>query len=273
MESPPVLRPPESARLPVNGAELEQIDARLKAIEVHYLKQAKALREKTLLFHKVSVGSAAPRFLWDVSESDVDAGRKRKSLGKVLQIAIRSHIREIDSLEAQRNELLNEREWVRIQLSESIAVLKAREAKGAAADFLRCGAFPVEGLAGQPLKLLQDYGKIHDKETGLEWQSLGWWLGGVGSEARACATGTVVFTGKVPGRGRVVMLDHGFGRMTVYGNLNEDPKLPLNKGTVLQSGAPLGAPQGRLYFEVRQDGHAISPRDVVPAESLARYGF
>ena len=120
----------------------------------------------------------------------------------------------------------------------------------------RCARLPVTGAAGRKAALIQDFGTRKDPESGLEWRSLGWWLKDVDHEVRACAGGTVAFVGKVPGRERVVIIEHPEGGMTLYANLVEDARGALRKGDAVQAGDVIGTLKGNFYFEARRNGAA-----------------
>jgi murein hydrolase activator len=84
-----------------------------------------------------------------------------------------------------------------------------------------------------------------------------------GEEIRAVERGEVIFSSRLSGYGRMVIIDHGERYYTVYAHL-----LQLHKavGDRVQRGEPIAAvgdsgPSGRprLYFEVRKGGKPIDP--------------
>lgn len=91
-----------------------------------------------------------------------------------------------------------------------------------------------------------------------------------GSAVRPVAPGNVIFAGPFRSYGLVVIVDHGGGFFSIYGQLGE---LRAKKGDELQAGSALGTagepdarpgekPQaegGVVYFEVRQNGEALDP--------------
>lgn len=84
-----------------------------------------------------------------------------------------------------------------------------------------------------------------------------------GEEVRAVATGQVVFADWMRGFGNLLILDHGGGYMTIYGN-NESVLKRL--GDTVHAGeavATVGASGGieapGLYFEMRHQGKAFDP--------------
>ena len=83
------------------------------------------------------------------------------------------------------------------------------------------------------------------------------------NEVEAVAGGRVVYTGIYEGYGFTVIIDHGDGYHTLYGNISETS---LSKGNIVIQGSSLGslvksmilnAPT--LYFEIRQKGRPLDP--------------
>jgi len=84
-----------------------------------------------------------------------------------------------------------------------------------------------------------------------------------GTEVKAVAPGRVVFADWLRGFGNLLILDHGDGFLSVYGNnesvLREagaEVKAGEAVATVGNSG---GNPESGLYFELRYQGHAFDP--------------
>lgn len=84
-----------------------------------------------------------------------------------------------------------------------------------------------------------------------------------GMEIEAAMAGTVTETGFDPERGNYLLLDHGGGLTTLYGQCQE---ILVEEGTAVESGAAVallgstGTATGpHLHFEVRQDGQAQNP--------------
>jgi len=172
----------------------------------------------------------------------------------------------LDLLESRRIEAQAELEWTKIQQEEFLKQKPVIE-QNSKVRFV-CNDLPVN--AADKVELIQGFGMQKDVETELEWNSLGWWLSTPHEEVVSCAPATVVFVGEISGRGRVVMLDHGAGHLTVYANLNPSTLRSLKKGQKIQAGQSLGMSLDRLYFEYRRQGVATNPKDVLRAESLAK---
>jgi murein hydrolase activator len=84
-----------------------------------------------------------------------------------------------------------------------------------------------------------------------------------GQEVRAVASGRVVFADWLRGFGNLLIIDHGQGYLTIYGN-NES--VLKQAGDVVHTGevvATVGASGGNmesgLYFEIRHEGKAFNP--------------
>ena len=83
------------------------------------------------------------------------------------------------------------------------------------------------------------------------------------NEVEAVAGGRVVYTGIYEGYGFTVIIDHGDGYHTLYGNISETS---LSKGNIVIQGSSLGS-LGKsmilnvptLYFEIRQKGRPLDP--------------
>lgn len=269
---------PVHAMLASDMQELERSEQeqerRIKAVRERVKTVSKAVREKSRTFHALQQTSGSASFVW---EDDTSSIGRQKRMEKLLQISIREALKEIDSLEAQESDLRADLELIQTRMKEAANAPEAPEADApavaVATNSFRCEALPVEPAEGRSLSLLQDFGTRKDSDTGIEWRSLGWWIGQLGRQVHACSGGTVVFSGKVPGRGRVIVLDHGAGGMTLYANLNDDPEISLRKGERVASGRVLGSPREKLYFEVRRHGAAVNPREALPVTNLAKFGI
>jgi septal ring factor EnvC (AmiA/AmiB activator) len=82
-----------------------------------------------------------------------------------------------------------------------------------------------------------------------------------GAPVSAVADGKVIFAGPFRSYGSVVILDHGGGFFSVYGQLGD---IDAAKGTLVKAGDSIavaggGADAGRMYFEVRRGTDALDP--------------
>lgn len=84
-----------------------------------------------------------------------------------------------------------------------------------------------------------------------------------GAEVKAVAAGKVVFADWLRGFGNLIILDHGEGFLSVYGNneaLLQSAGQRVRGGEVIaQVGNTGGNPQAGLYFEMRFNGKPIDP--------------
>ena len=111
-------------------------------------------------------------------------------------------------------------------------------------------------------KVLLAFGRERDAELGTWTVRQGVTLGAApGAPVTAVAPGQVIFTGPFRSYGQVVILDHGSGFFTVYGQLGE---LQRPKGADVRAGEPIAraggdASAGRVYFEIRRGTEALDP--------------
>lgn len=84
-----------------------------------------------------------------------------------------------------------------------------------------------------------------------------------GKEVHAVAGGRVVFADWMRGFGNLLIVDHGEGYMTIYGNnesLFKRPGDAVRTGdTVATVGSTGGSEESGLYFEIRHQGRAVDP--------------
>ncbi|MDE3073649.1 MAG: peptidoglycan DD-metalloendopeptidase family protein [Pseudomonadota bacterium] len=84
-----------------------------------------------------------------------------------------------------------------------------------------------------------------------------------GSEVHAVARGRVVYAGFLRGYGMLLILNHGNGWMSMYG---DNETLLQNVGDRVRAGDPIGtaspptAINTGVYFELRKDGKPVDPR-------------
>ena len=99
-------------------------------------------------------------------------------------------------------------------------------------------------------------------EGGATWKGI-FIRAAEGAEVKALAPGRVVFADWLRGFGNLLIIDHGDAYLSVYGN---NQSLFRHVGDLVKAGDAIAAvgnsggnPESGLYFELRQQGHAIDP--------------
>jgi septal ring factor EnvC (AmiA/AmiB activator) len=99
-------------------------------------------------------------------------------------------------------------------------------------------------------------------DSGLSWRGL-FIEAPAGREVKAVAAGRVVFADWLRGFGNLLILDHGDGFMSLYGNnetLMSQVGEPVRSGdTVATVGSTGGNTASGLYFELRYQGKPFDP--------------
>jgi septal ring factor EnvC (AmiA/AmiB activator) len=115
--------------------------------------------------------------------------------------------------------------------------------------------FPVKG------ELMNRYGSPRE-EGGAVWKGL-FIRASTGQSVHAVADGRVVYADWLRGFGNLLILDHGGGYMSLYGNnegLLRQLGDPVRAGdAVAQVGATGGVEESGLYFELRHEGKPFDP--------------
>jgi len=100
------------------------------------------------------------------------------------------------------------------------------------------------------------------REGGGTWRGL-FIKAGSGSEVKAIAGGRVVFSEWMRGFGNLLIVDHGDGYLSIYGNndalLKQVGQAVKGGETVATVGNSGGNPESGLYFELRHQGQPIDP--------------
>jgi murein DD-endopeptidase MepM/ murein hydrolase activator NlpD len=118
--------------------------------------------------------------------------------------------------------------------------------------------WPVRGLVTSSFGVRRSpYGGSREMHAGIDIRAR------YGSPVTATAAGRVVFAGRDPGYGGLVVVDHGGSLQTLYGHLSA---LYVHEGQRVRRGQPIGAvgASGRatgshLHYEVRIDGRPVDP--------------
>ena len=100
------------------------------------------------------------------------------------------------------------------------------------------------------------------EQGGVTWKGL-FIKAGAGQPVKAVADGRVIFADWLRGFGNLLILDHGNGYMSLYGN-NESLLKQLGDSvpsgeTIASVGSTGGAAESGVYFELRLDGKPFDP--------------
>ena len=99
-------------------------------------------------------------------------------------------------------------------------------------------------------------------EGGPQWKGL-FIRAASGQDVRVVAAGRVVFAEWMRGFGNLLIVDHGGGYLTIYGNNESVLKAVGDEvrtgDTVATVGATGGSPESGLYFEIRRQGKPFDP--------------
>ena len=175
---------------------------------------------------------------------------ERQSIVDDLSKQIGSGETRLAELQQDRNNLQTLLE----KLSSVLADIPAELGKHASPGKMK-GRLPV------PVKGRVKHAFGQSRSAGLSWQ--GWMIGAeTGSEVRAIAYGRVAFSDWLRGYGLLMIIDHGEGFMSLYGN-NES--LLHEVGDWVEPGAAIStvgtSPVSGtgLYFEIRKNSKALDP--------------
>ncbi len=108
--------------------------------------------------------------------------------------------------------------------------------------------------------LVRRFGEHRSGEVSWKGVLIG---GGEGATVAAIADGDVVFADWLEGFGNVLVIDHGSGYLSLYGN---NSALLKHSGNAVHRGEPVarvgnsgGQPKTGLYFEIRWQGKPVDP--------------
>ncbi len=187
----------------------------------------------------------------------------RQAAGKRALVAAADKEREEVAEEAQRHagaeELAQEVEETAQGLSAYIEGLEARERDG---DFHRLKGTLRRPIAGE--EVTHGYGPrqregsfTKNRHTGLTY------VVEEGTPVRAVADGEVVARERMPGFGKLVIVDHGDEYHSIYAHLSEievEEGQAVERRSVLGASGETGSLEGpKFYFEFRRRGQPIDP--------------
>lgn len=123
------------------------------------------------------------------------------------------------------------------------------------------GPKDLKGKLPLPVKGRVKYAYGQPRTAGLSWQ--GWLIStAIGTEVHNIAHGRIAFSDWLRGYGLLMIIDHGDGFMSLYGNnesLLHEVGDWVNAGDAISTvgSSPLNG--DGLYFEIRKDGKALDP--------------
>jgi septal ring factor EnvC (AmiA/AmiB activator) len=170
----------------------------------------------------------------------------------------------IDSIDARRDlnaQMTSELQAAAQKLQGTVAQLGA----GRTADVVSLPLRPFRGALAWPAQgiVVGRYGRLPSSRFGTAIARNGIEISlAEGQPVRAVHEGTVAFADQFTGYGNLVILDHGEGAYSLYGNLSS---LSVARGDRVEALGPVGAsgrnPSGNpsLYFELRVDGKPVDP--------------
>ena len=113
-------------------------------------------------------------------------------------------------------------------------------------------------------KVLRPFGRERDQQLGTWTVRQGVvFSASQGSAVGAIAPGSVIFAGPFRSYGKVVIVDHGGGFFSVYGELGEIVK---QKGDAVRASEKLATSSERVYLEIRRGAEALDPADWLEAK-------
>ena len=99
-----------------------------------------------------------------------------------------------------------------------------------------------------------------DRGDGEVWKGV--FYNTVPAPVSSIASGTVTFAGELEGYGKVVVLDHGDGYVSIYSGLSEidiAQNYAVNTGSKIGTSGTLPSGETGLYLEVRYNGQVMNP--------------
>lgn len=227
----------------LNRAQVEKISGLREALAVLEGMQRSIDRE---LIRIERVQTEQRAVLEDLNRQRVE----RAALLARLDEQIDSDAERLRELERNRRDL----EALLERLSDALADIPADLGS-------RTGVASQKGRLPMPVKGPVRHAFGQRRTGGLNWQ--GWLIGAEpGTEVGAIAYGRVAFADWLRGYGLLMIIDHGQGYLSLYG---QNESLLREAGSWVEAGEIIsivgsnpGSGQG-LYFELRKDGRAVDP--------------
>jgi septal ring factor EnvC (AmiA/AmiB activator) len=226
--------------------------SRSQAVQITELKQILATLDQMQI--KINVELSALDEVQSKQQQtldDMNAHRdQRQRVVYGLSKQIGTEEKQLTELQGNRKDL----ELLIEKLSNALADIPVNLGQNSAVGQLK-GRIPI------PVKGRVKHAFGQNRTAGLRWQ--GWLIAAAtGSDVKAIAYGRVAYSDWLRGYGLLMIIDHGDGIMSLYGN-NES--LLFEVGDWVESGSDIStvgsSPQNGdgLYFEIRKDGKAMDP--------------
>jgi len=226
--------------------------SRSQARQIQELRQV--LQTLDLMQAKINTELSALNVVQRKQQTVLDEVTRQRSEREVV---IESLSNQIGSNEARLSELQRNRKDLEVLLEKLSSVLADIPAD--LGKWLSPG--DLKGKLPMPVKGRVKFAYGQPRSTGLRWQ--GWLISAAtGSEVNNIAYGRVAFADWLRGYGLLMIIDHGDGFMSLYGN-NES--LLHEVGDWVEPGVAIStvgsSPRGGagLYFEIRKNGKALDP--------------
>jgi septal ring factor EnvC (AmiA/AmiB activator) len=275
----------DSLRLMLNGQDIADVER-----QVHYFSYVSKARLATIVALKESLAALAllegsARTTQEELAANAEAQKKARAALQSERLSrqkvftqIKSDItrsrREIGRLKRDEDRLAKLIEQLAKALAKDRADRKERRAdrtqqKGSLVESEADDSFV--GRAFQTLKgklKLPTRGELKGRfgspreDGGVTWKGLFIRADG-GQTVKAVADGRVVYADWLRGFGNLLIVDHGGGYMSLYGNneslLKQVGEKALSGETVASVGSTGGALESGVYFELRHEGKPFDP--------------
>ena len=233
------------ASLRENLANLEKLsgETRHKSSELHALQS-----DETLQMRRLEKEKAERQRVYIKVSDDIDQNRKQLSTLKRDEERLSQLIERLAKEAARKNKKSGKRITNQALPNADTGSGSFRQLKGR----LR---LPVIG------ELMNRFGGQR-QDSGLSWKGL-FISAKPGREVKAVAGGRVVYADWLRGFGNLLILDHGDGYMSLYGNNESLIKQVGDEtragDTIAATGNSGGNPDSGLYFELRFQGKPFDP--------------
>ncbi len=255
------------------NAQRVSLEETLSDLERELSSRERAIARGVTLRRRLTAARVAEVLL--SAEGPLDLKRRELSLQAVFRVGAR----ELKALRAERERLALDRaalaetltrlEVLTEELEEQVGALlslRAEEARLLRGEVERDPSAPRRRLSPPTLGLWDDRFQSFRGPQGAQLAGAGVWIRGVlDAPVYAVDDGAVAFVGEVRALGRVLILEHAEGLLSVYGALAAVHVAPgARVERQEQVGAVGRAPEGvGLYFELRRGGRPLYPREWV----------